>query len=49
MSMSETAVKHCDCKHEAQDRIYGKELRLHNAMAGEKGKWRCTVCGREKG
>lgn len=38
-------VKVCTCKHEAQDKIYGKQQRLHNP--GQKG-YKCTVCGHTK-
>lgn len=37
-------VKHCTCKHDAQDKIYGKGNRLMNEYS--KG-YRCTVCGKE--
>lgn len=41
--MSEfTSVKRCTCKHDFQDKRYGKSLRLHNR--GPNGQ-RCTVCG----
>ena len=37
-------VKHCNCKHEVQDKMYGKGNRLMNEY--NKG-YRCTVCGKE--
>ena len=43
----------CTCKHEGQDKIYGKQNRLHNyckhpvTKTDMKG-LRCTVCGRVK-
>lgn len=36
----------CTCKHEYQDKEYGKGNRVHNSCA--KG-YRCTVCGDIKG
>ena len=39
----------CSCKHEFQDAIYGKELRVHNRAPKSKyGDWRCTVCGNHR-
>jgi len=37
-------IKKCTCKHEFQDKKYGKGMRVFN-----KGKevWRCTVCRKE--
>ncbi len=40
-----TTIKPCDCKHESQDRLHGKNKRVFNI--GET-KQRCTVCGKEK-
>lgn len=34
----------CECKHEYQDKVYGKQKRVANPMKG-KDKGRCTVCG----
>ncbi len=44
------AIKDCDCKHEYQDKMYGKGKRVHTPMkAGNKeGKYRCTVCAKTK-
>ena len=37
-----------NCKHDFQDRTYGKKMRVHNLAVkgngGSKG-YRCTVCG----
>ena len=43
----EPKILPCNCKHEQQDAMYGKGMRLHNP--GGKGKdygtkWYCTVC-----
>jgi len=35
----------CECKHETQDRINGKQMRVFNK--GIKG-FKCTVCGKVK-
>lgn len=40
-------VKKCDCKHEFQDKTYGKENRLHNESEDGK-RCTCTVCGKSK-
>ena len=51
-----TVVMRCACTAnkagnedgaKAQDKTFGKGLRLHNSMAGDK--FRCTVCGNERG
>lgn len=39
-------IKFCTCKHEYQEKKHGKGKRVFNEMA-EKGKYRCTVCGKE--
>ena len=36
-----TTVRPCKCKNEAQDKIYGPGMRLHNSGASF---GRCTVC-----
>ncbi len=41
-------IKKCDCKHEYQDKKYGKNRRVHNHCV-KAAKWRCTVCGSVKG
>lgn len=38
----------CDCKHAFQDRRYGKGNRVHNRCDGAGGKWRCTICTKQK-
>ena len=38
-------IKKCKCKHEYQDKRYGKQKRIFNET--DKG-WRCTVCGEDK-
>lgn len=40
-----TIVRPCTCKHEFQDKEYGKDLRLANVTSSGS---RCTVCGKEK-
>lgn len=37
---------HCGCKHEFQDEQHGKGIRVHNIIAKETNKARCTVCGK---
>jgi hypothetical protein len=41
----------CTCKHESQDKLNGKNIRIWNECtsksAGEK-RYRCTVCGSER-
>ena len=47
-----SAVIQCVCKHEEQDKLYGKGLRLANSCKEKKGagnEWRCTVCKKETG
>ena len=44
-------IKQCDCKHEFQDKIYGKGNRVHNLARNENNKaggYRCTVCKKVK-
>ena len=40
----------CDCKSEYQDKVYGKQQRVHNEMVvkNNQRRCRCTVCGKEK-
>jgi hypothetical protein len=40
------SVRTCNCKHESQDSLHGKNQRVHNKCG--KGH-RCTVCGNIKG
>lgn len=35
----------CRCKHEFQDKRYGKHKRVHTPLAKTHGAYRCTVCG----
>ena len=42
----------CTCKHEYQDKKYGKGIRIGNLVTGKSDKagkkvYRCTVCKRE--
>jgi len=48
--MSMTKILPCNCKHEFQDKLYGKGMRVHNQMTKENklGDWRCTSCGKPK-
>lgn len=39
---SGAVVKQCSCKHEEQDKLHGKGMRVHNVTT--KG-YKCTVCG----
>ncbi len=43
-----TKVMKCTCKHEYQDKHYGKDLRVHNMAIGKVKGWRCTVCATVK-
>lgn len=45
--MSQTAIKKCECKHEYQDKKYGKGMRVFN-YSKKHDTWRCTVCGSHK-
>ena len=38
-------IKKCTCQHDFQSERYGSNMRVHTPT--EKGKWRCTVCGKE--
>jgi hypothetical protein len=42
-----TEIKKCTCKHEFQDKKYGKGKRVFN-YCKKTDKYRCTVCGKEK-
>jgi len=42
------AIKQCNCKHESQDKIHGKNMRVHNRYIKDGGGYRCTVCGKDK-
>ena len=42
-------IKFCTCKHEYQDKKYGKNKRVFNKLAPKSGQaqeYRCTVCGK---
>lgn len=41
-----TVILKCTCKHDYQDRRYGKQKRVFNVMRD--GKARCTVCAAER-
>jgi hypothetical protein len=45
-------IKKCTCKHEYQDKKYGKGNRIFNPTSKKKGAdsiyYRCTVCLREE-
>ena len=44
-------VKPCDCQHEGQNKLHGKQMRVWNQIKtaqGAKNKYRCTVCLKEK-
>lgn len=43
-------IKKCDCKHDYQNKRYGKGNRIHNEITKKENvnNWRCTVCGKEK-
>ena len=43
--MSETKILKCDCKHDVQDKIYGKGNRLHNKGLKQ---YTCTVCEKKR-
>ena len=40
-------VKKCNCQHEGQDKLYGKNNRLMNSFGTPTKGYRCTVCGKE--
>jgi len=42
-----TIILKCKCYHEYQDKIYGKQRRVHNIKKGGE-KATCTVCGNER-
>lgn len=37
-----TSIRTCTCKHEYQDKKYGKQKRVFNQT--QRGDYRCTVC-----
>lgn len=43
-------LRACTCRHEYQERRYGRWLRVHNLTQkgpGSSQVWRCTVCRKE--
>jgi len=46
------SIKKCTCKHDGQDKLHGKGMRVHNKTKIGKGstevKYRCTVCKTER-
>ena len=38
-------IRSCDCKHEYQDALYGKQMRVA-CLCKEGKESRCTVCGK---
>lgn len=38
-------ISKCDCKHDYQDSVYGKNNRVHN-QSGKVTEIHCTVCGK---
>ena len=46
--MAESKVMKCSCKHEFQDSVYGKNMRVFNPIGKSQDRgYRCTVCGKE--
>lgn len=39
-----TTIKKHTCKHEYQDKIYGKQMRLINISGKDRTQGKCTVC-----
>lgn len=44
--MSNVQIKACACESQYQDKMYGKNIRVHNV--GKSGTLKCTVCGNKK-
>ncbi len=42
-------IKKCTCKHKAQDKLHGENMRVKNPIKTphDKQEYRCTVCGSE--
>ena len=42
-------IAQCTCKHDYQDKIYGKNMRLMNTTGTDDKPtgYRCSVCGKE--
>lgn len=49
--MSETRILKCGCPSEYQDKVYGRNRRVHNMAGDARGTrmWRCTGCSRVRG
>lgn len=46
-----TKILKCSCKHEEQDLMYGKNMRVFNKKVKRSPgdtEWRCTVCRKEQ-
>lgn len=41
-------ILECTCKHEFQDKQYGKNKRVMNEMTKAESHYRCTVCKKER-
>jgi hypothetical protein len=49
MAAPSTKIMKCTCKHEFQDKTYGRGNRVHNIGRGTSPKAVCTVCSSAKG
>ena len=38
----------CSCEHSQQDKLHGKNQRVHNESKAVPPKYKCTVCGSER-
>lgn len=50
--MAECKIMKCDCKHDFQDSVYGKGMRVFNPQGKGKDQgeeYICTVCGKTIG
>lgn len=44
--MAESKIMKCTCKHEYQDQVYGKGMRVCNPIGkSQDSGYKCTVCG----
>jgi len=44
-----TAIMVCTCKHDFQDKKYGRKRRVFNSKADRKmNMWNCTSCGKDR-
>ena len=41
-------IDKCDCKHEGQDMLHGRNNRVFNLCGSKADKIRCSVCNKEK-